>query len=75
MRAYLDEMGVGTGLHYPVPLHLHPRFRVLGYARGDFPEAEKFALRTLSLPIRPDLTQDQIQGVIDAVRSFGGSMR
>lgn len=75
MRAYLDEMGVGTGLHYPVPLHLHPRFRVLGYARGDFPAAEEFALRTLSLPIRPDLSQDQIQGVIDAVRSFGGSMR
>ena len=75
MRAYLDEMGVGTGLHYPVPLHLHPRFRVLGYARGDFPAAEEFALRTMSLPIRPDLSQDQIQGVIDAVRSFGGSMR
>ncbi|MFP5222659.1 MAG: DegT/DnrJ/EryC1/StrS family aminotransferase [Acidobacteriota bacterium] len=75
MRAYLDEMGVGTGVHYPVPLHLHPRFRLLGFARGDFPAAEEFALRTMSLPIRPELTRDQVQGVIDAVRSFGGSMR
>jgi len=74
MRAYLDEQGVCTGVHYPVPLHLHPRFRRLGYARGDFPRAERFALTTLSLPIRPELTQDQIEHVIDCVRSFGGSM-
>ncbi|WP_243357873.1 DegT/DnrJ/EryC1/StrS family aminotransferase [Fundidesulfovibrio terrae] len=75
MRAYLDEQGVGTGLYYPVPLHLHPRFRRLGLRRGDFPEAEALALTTLSLPIRPELTPDQVAMVIDAVRSFGGSMR
>jgi len=74
MRAYLDEQGVCTGVHYPVPLHLHPRFRRLGFSRGDFPRAERFALTTLSLPIRPELTQDQIEHVIDCVRSFGGSM-
>jgi dTDP-4-amino-4,6-dideoxygalactose transaminase len=75
MRAYLDEQGIGTGVYYPVPLHLHPRFRKLGLRRGDFPEAEALALTSLSLPIRPELTQDQIAMVVDAVRSFGGSMR
>jgi len=74
MRAWLDEQGVCTGVHYPVPLHLHPRFRRLGFGRGDFPGAEKFSLTTLSLPIRPELTQDQIAHVIDSVRGFGGSM-
>jgi len=75
MRAWLDEQGVCTGVHYPVPLHLHPRIRRLGFTRGDFPQAESFALSTLSLPIRPELTEDQAAMVIDAVRSFGGSMR
>jgi len=75
MRAYLDEQGIGTGVYYPVPLHLHPRLRKLGFRRGDFPEAEALALTTLSLPIRPELTADQIANVVEAVRSFGGSMR
>jgi len=66
---------VATGIHYPVPLHLHPRMRKLGFTRGDFPGAEQFAQTTLSLPIRPGLSEEQIALVIDSVRSFGGSMR
>jgi dTDP-4-amino-4,6-dideoxygalactose transaminase len=75
MRAWLDEQGVSTGVHYAVPLHLHPRLRRLGFARGDFPQAETFAKSTLSLPIRPDLGEDEAAAVIEAVRQFGGAMR
>lgn len=75
MRAYLDDQGVCTGVHYPVPLHLHPRFRRLGFGRGDFPGAEEFARVVLSLPVHPGLTEGQIAHVIDCVRDFGGSMR
>jgi dTDP-4-amino-4,6-dideoxygalactose transaminase len=56
LRRRLAENGVDTGIHYPVPVHLQPAYRHLGYAVGDFPVAERCAREVLSLPMFPELT-------------------
>jgi dTDP-4-amino-4,6-dideoxygalactose transaminase len=64
-------VGIGTGIHYPVSLHLQKAYKDLGYGEGDFPVAEKAASQILSLPMFPGLTyaqQDRIaQHVLDFV--------
>jgi dTDP-4-amino-4,6-dideoxygalactose transaminase len=70
LREHLTARGVGTDLIYPVPLHLQPCFANLGYARGSFPAAEKVALTCLSLPMFPELTDEQVAHVVDSVNSF-----
>jgi dTDP-4-amino-4,6-dideoxygalactose transaminase len=67
LRCLHDE-GIGAGIHYPVPVHLQPAFRYLGYGPGDFPVAEAAAEQLLSLPIYPQITQEQQVRVADAVR-------
>ena len=52
-RARLQEMGIQTGVHYPIPVHLQPAYRNLGYSAGDFPVAEAVAREVLSLPMFP----------------------
>jgi dTDP-4-amino-4,6-dideoxygalactose transaminase len=64
--------GVGAGVHYPVPLHLQPAWRHLGYARGDLPATEAWAAECLSLPLYPQLTEAQQDRVVGAVRGFFG---
>ncbi len=59
LRQALVEAGIGTGLHYPVPVHLQPAFAYLNHAVGDFPVAEQLARECLSLPIYPELTELQ----------------
>ena len=59
VRKRLGGQGVQTGIHYPVPLHLTPAYAGLGYAPGDFPVAEALAARILSLPMFPQITQEQ----------------
>ena len=54
-----------SGIHYPLPLHLQPAYRGLGYAPGDFPVAEALAPRILSLPMFPGLTDEQIDLVVE----------
>jgi dTDP-4-amino-4,6-dideoxygalactose transaminase len=70
LRKYLAENGVETGIHYPVPLHLTPSFKWLGYKPGDFPIAEKFSNEILSLPIFPGMTKDEIDYVIEVIQKF-----
>jgi dTDP-4-amino-4,6-dideoxygalactose transaminase len=70
LRKYLAENGVETGIHYPVPLHLTPYFKWLGYKHGDFPIAEKFSNEILSLPIFPGMTKDEIGYVIEVIQKF-----
>ena len=70
LQAHLTARGIGTGLHYPVPLHLQAAYRHLGLARGAFPVAEQAATELLSLPMFPELTADQIGIVADALRAF-----
>ena len=70
LRAYLAEQGVSTGIHYPIPIHLQEAYADLGYEPGDFPVTEEFAGRLLSLPMYPELTEDQIARVANAINAF-----
>lgn len=63
LRIKLDEAGVATGIHYPLPLHLQPALKHLGYRQGDLPCCEAMAARSLSLPMFPELTRDQVRRI------------
>jgi dTDP-4-amino-4,6-dideoxygalactose transaminase len=67
LRRILDEAGVQTGIHYPVPVHLQPAYASLGYKAGDFPEAERQARRVLSLPMFPELSEQQMMCVAETI--------
>ncbi len=68
LAAKLAEKGIGSKVFYPSPLHLEYAYKPLGYAPGDFPEAEKAASEVLSLPMFPELTREQMTQVATAVR-------
>ena len=70
LREHLAARGIGTGVYYPVPLHLEPCFSSLGYGRGDFPHAHRAASEILALPVFPELRTDERDRVIDAVLEF-----
>ncbi|MCP4707464.1 MAG: hypothetical protein GY869_02465, partial [Planctomycetes bacterium] len=70
LKTYLKDHGVGTGIHYPVPLHLQPALQHLGYQKGSFPVTEAVVDTILSLPIYPELTSEQIDTIIAAIRGF-----
>ena len=72
LRRFLDERGIGTGIYYPVPLHLQECFAELGYAAGDLPVAEGLAADVLSLPVYPELSAEQLEYVADGVLEFAG---
>jgi dTDP-4-amino-4,6-dideoxygalactose transaminase len=63
VRRFLEAKGIGCGVHYPVPIHLQEAWRNVGYSGGSFPIAEKLAKEFLSLPMFPELTEDQIEYV------------
>ncbi len=67
LRSDLAAHGVGTGVHYPVPVHLQPAYADLGYRKGDFPASEAFAAETMSLPMFPELTVSQVDRVCDVL--------
>jgi len=70
LQEYLKSKGIGTGLHYPIPLHLQKAYKYLGYKEGDFPIAEKVAREGLSLPMFPELTEEQIEKVAREIKAF-----
>ena len=70
LRKYLGERGIGTQIHYPVPIHLQQSAEFLGYRKGDMPVTEKVASEVLSLPMFAELTDEQLERVADSVRSF-----
>lgn len=70
LQAFLKEQGIGTMIYYPIPLHLQPVFKELGYQVGDLPETEKAAKEALSLPMFPELKQEQQEYVIEKIVEF-----
>ncbi|MBI4542147.1 MAG: DegT/DnrJ/EryC1/StrS family aminotransferase [Gemmatimonadetes bacterium] len=70
LQAHLEAKGIGTGIYYPVPLHLQPCFAHLGYRAGAFPVAEAAAGRVLALPVYPELSEAQKEHVVSAIREF-----
>lgn len=71
-KKYLEEKGIYPGIHYPVPCHLQKAYAHLGYGKGDFPNAEALSVGCLSLPIFPELTDDEIEAVIEAANGYAG---
>jgi len=67
---HLNAQGIGAGIHYPIPLHLQPSLRYLGYQPGDFPEAERASQEVLSLPLYPEMTDEQQDMIVEAIRQF-----
>ena len=74
IRSALERDGIQTGLHYPLPIHLQPAYRGLGYQAGDFPNAERITRECLSLPLYPEMTEAQqdavVASLIGAVRQL-----
>ena len=70
LQDYLQEQKISTGLHYPVPLHMQECFKHLGHKQGDFPETEMLAESGLSLPMYPELSDDQIEYVVSKIKYF-----
>jgi dTDP-4-amino-4,6-dideoxygalactose transaminase len=67
---HLSSDGIGTGIHYPIPLHLQRAYQHLGYQEGDFPVAEKVSAELLSLPMFPGITADQQTAVAECILNF-----
>lgn len=70
LRPYLKTKEIDSGVYYPSPLHLEEAYRYLGYGPGDFPEAERACKEVLSLPVFPELTDQQLAHVAGSIRSF-----
>jgi dTDP-4-amino-4,6-dideoxygalactose transaminase len=70
LREYLTGAGVGTEIYYPVPLHLQQCFAYLGHKAGDYPLSEQAAAETLALPIYPELSETQLQYVVDSIAAY-----
>jgi dTDP-4-amino-4,6-dideoxygalactose transaminase len=75
IRRHLESRGVGTGVHYPIPLHLQTAYRALGVPAGTFPVSESVASQELSLPMFPHLSEDQIERVVAELRGALEEMR
>ncbi|HEU4455676.1 MAG TPA: DegT/DnrJ/EryC1/StrS family aminotransferase [Longimicrobium sp.] len=70
LRAHLAEEGIGSAVYYPKPLHLQPCFRYLGYGEGDFPASERASEEVLSIPVYPELGEDERERVAGAIEHF-----
>ena len=74
LRTFLSDNGIASGLHYPVPLHLQKCFKYLGYNKGDFPVTEDLAYSGLSLPMFPELNDEQISYMAEKMHEFFKSL-
>lgn len=67
---HLKEQGIGAGIHYPIPLHRQPAYLKLGYGEVQLPETERAASEVLSLPVYPEMTDDQVEYVVNAIKGY-----
>ena len=70
LQEYLKNNDIETGIHYPIPLHLQPAYKNLNYKKGDFPAAEKLSDEILSIPLYPEISEEQINYVAEKIREF-----
>ena len=70
LREHLISQGISASIHYPIPIHLQPAYRDLGYKRGEFPVTESYAQELLSLPMYAEMTQGQIEDVSKTIWAF-----
>ena len=70
LRTHLTDARIGSAIYYPKALHLQPCFEKLGYKEGAFPHAEQASTEVLSLPVFPELTEDQQTFVVDTIQAF-----
>lgn len=70
LMAHLNAAGIGTGIHYPIPLHLQKAYKSLNYSAGDFPVTEKLAQQIVSLPMFPGLTAEQQKRIVEELIQF-----
>ncbi len=75
LQRHLNDAGIGTGIHYPIPVHLQKAYQQFQWKRGDFPVSEQAAEQILSLPMFPGLTADQQRQVASLCMDFCGAMR
>ena len=70
LQAYLEELGIATMIYYPMPLHVQPVFKYLGYRKGDLLETEKAAKEALSLPMYPELSREHQEYIVNMIADF-----
>ena len=70
LEKFLNEKGIGTNKHYPIPMHMQECYKDLGIAQGELPVAEEISATELSLPMYYGMTNEEIQYVIDAINAF-----
>jgi dTDP-4-amino-4,6-dideoxygalactose transaminase len=70
LQQFLQTRDIPSMIYYPVPLHLQEAYQFLGYKRGDFPVAEKLSEQVLSLPMHTELTNEQLNHIVSAIREF-----
>jgi dTDP-4-amino-4,6-dideoxygalactose transaminase len=70
LRSHLQSKGVQTAIHYPIPLHFQPAFSFLGLEEGSYPQSERAAKEVLCLPIYPEMGDEDVETVIDAIRAY-----
>jgi dTDP-4-amino-4,6-dideoxygalactose transaminase len=75
LQAHLRIAGIGTAIYYRIPMHMQECFAHLGYRPGDCPVAERFARRSLALPVYPEMTIEQQDHVLDMLAGFYHSRR
>src|SRR3989344_8385370 len=72
LKKYLESKGIATGIYYPIPLHLQEAFKELNHKENDFPVAEKVSKEILSIPIYPELSQEQKNYICNSIKEFFG---
>ncbi|MGQ9604102.1 MAG: DegT/DnrJ/EryC1/StrS family aminotransferase [bacterium] len=70
LREFLSAKGIGTAIHYPMGLHMQEAYRALGYNHGDLPNCDQVSQQVLSLPMFPELRDDEISYVVEAIKGF-----
>ncbi len=73
LQAHLAEAGIGTGIHYPIPLHLQKAYQYLNYKKGDFPVTERVAMEIVSLPMFPQMSRSQQDQTVKYVKEFSSA--